>query len=128
MQPVSNRMTWILLGAIGLIVVGLFMVKQASFISAETARKHLAEGALVIDVRTAGEFAGGHVPGAINIPLDDLDAALPSRAPDKNRVVLLHCLSGGRSALAASRMKSLGYSHVFNLGSYRRAEIVLGQK
>jgi phage shock protein E len=121
-------MTWLLLGAIGIVVIGLFMAKQASFMPAEAARKQLAAGALVIDVRTREEFAGGHLPEAVNVPLDDLETALPSCAPDKNRVVLLHCLSGGRSAVAASRMKSMGYTHVFNLGSYRRAEIVLGQK
>jgi len=57
----------------------------------------------------------------INLPLDDIENALPSRIRDKNQVLLLHCQSGMRSAMTVKKLKGLGYTHVFNLGSYGRA-------
>ena len=120
-------MSWILLAAVGIVVL-FFILKQGSYISAENARRLLADGALIIDVRTPREFTGGHVPGAINIPLADLETGVGSRAPDKNRAILLHCLSGGRSAMAASQLKRMGYVSVFNLGSYRRAQLIVAGK
>ena len=87
----------------------------------------MKNGALVIDVRSRGEFSAGHLPRAINIPLDEIAAAVPQRVPDKNQVLLLHCLSGTRSGMAKSTLKSLGYANVFNLGSYQRAGRVVAQ-
>jgi len=46
--------------------------------------------------------------------------------PDKNQVLLLHCLSGTRSGIAKRQLKSMGYQNVFNLGSYGRAGKILG--
>jgi len=64
----------------------------------------------------------------MNIPLDDLETALPKRVPDKNQVLLLHCASGMRSGRAKSKLNGLGYMNAFNLGSYERAEkVVNGQ-
>lgn len=94
-------------------------------IAEEAARRYLREGALVIDVRSAAEFGGGHVPGAINIPLSDLSAELPRQVADHDKVLLLHCLSGGRSAVGWHHARRLGYSRVFNLGSYRRAAAIV---
>lgn len=88
----------------------------------EEARRHLREGALLVDVRTPEEFAGGGVPGAINLPLSALPDAMLNQAPDKTRVLLLYCRSGGRSAIAAQRLRSAGYTRVFNLGSFSQAQ------
>lgn len=103
-----------------------FLLKRAGQISAAAARNHLKNGALVIDVRSPGEFNSGHLPRAINVPLDEIETALPRRVQDKQQVLLLHCLSGTRSAMAKSRLKRLGYPNVFNLGSLRRAHAVVG--
>jgi phage shock protein E len=96
-------------------------LKRLAFISAEAARKHLARGAWVIDVRSPEEFRGGHLPMAVNIPLGELRESLPRLVKDKGRVLLLHCLSGGRSGIAKQQLKSWGYTNVFNLGSLARA-------
>ena len=118
-------MNWTFFLAIGAVVAVLLVVKRLSLVSAADARDLLKQGALVIDVRTPGEFQSGHVAKAINIPLDDLGNTLSRRVSDKNQVLLLHCLSGGRSAVGWHHARRLGYSRVFNLGSYRRAtEIV----
>jgi phage shock protein E len=118
-------MDWRLLLAIAVVLIALFVLKRASFVSANTARQLLQQGALVVDVRSAGEFNSGHVPGALNIELGNLKSEALRRFPDKNQVLLLHCLSGGRSGIARQQLKSLGYANVYNLGSYTRAEAIV---
>jgi phage shock protein E len=113
-------MDWKIL-IIAICVLGAFYgLKRMSFVSAGKAHELLREGALVVDVREPIEFETGHLPGALNIPLGDLKSELPRRQPDKNRVVLLHCLSGGRSGIARRQVQTMGYT-AFNLGSYSRA-------
>ena len=73
--------------------------------------------ALVIDVRSSGEYASGHVQGAINLPLDRLEQEIGRVAPDKSVPVLMYCLSGGRSGGACQLMHQLGYRQVVNGGS-----------
>ena len=119
-------MNGIWLACIGASFVTVFVLKRMSFVSPETARQHLQQGALVVDVRSAGEYQGGHLPGAVNIPLGELRENLPRRVKDKNQFVLLHCLSGTRSGIAQRQLKSLGYQNVFNLGSYGRAKKIVG--
>ncbi len=70
---------------------------------------------LVIDVRTPGEFHGGAYPGAINIPLDELQARLDELG-NKDREITLYCASGARSAYAQRMLMQLGYSKVQNGG------------
>ncbi|GAA2807833.1 rhodanese-like domain-containing protein [Kitasatospora paracochleata] len=63
----------------------------------------------VIDVRTPGEYAGGHVPGARNIPLDQLDRALPAlRAAAERGALAVVCASGARSRAATERLVAAG--------------------
>ena len=121
-------MDWIVFVIAIVVFIAFYGLKWLSFVSPETARKNLASGALVVDVRTAREFTSGHLPGAINIPLGELRATVRQKVPDKNQPLLLHCLSGGRSAIAVRQLRGLGYASVFNLGSYSRAEHILAQK
>jgi rhodanese-related sulfurtransferase len=75
------------------------------------------EGAQLVDVRTAGEYAGGHVPGTLNIPLQELDAR--AKELDQERWVVVACASGTRSAFAARKLKALGFQKVMNAGTWR---------
>lgn len=75
------------------------------------------EGALLLDVRTKGEYADGHIKNAINIPLDQLGSGL-SKLKDKNRCIICCCASGMRSGSAASMLKSRGYTNVYNGGGW----------
>ena len=118
-------MNWPFLFLIGAVGGTLLLLPRLAFVRPEVARRHLAAGALVIDVRTAGEFRAGHLPQAVNIDLAELRAELPRLVPDRNRVLLLHCLSGGRSALGTRVARSLGYAQVFNLGSLGRARRIV---
>jgi len=114
-------MDWIIIIVAAVILVVILLARRAAFASADVARKHLTEGALVIDVRSVEEFNGGHLPNAVNIPLDDLQEKLPRYVKDKQQVLLLHCLSGTRSGIARRQLRSMGYANVFNLGSFARA-------
>lgn len=118
-------MNWTLLIVVAAVLVGLFALKRASFVSSDKARQLLRQGAIVVDVRNPGEFNSGHVPGALNVPLGSLSAEVPKRFPDKNQVLLLHCLSGARSGIARQQLKHLGYANAFNLGSYSRADTIV---
>ena len=73
------------------------------------------EGAVLLDVRTVDEYAEGHIPGSINIPLDTVASVLEC-IPDKDAPLFVHCLSGGRSGKAVAFLKKLGYTQVKNIG------------
>ena len=81
-----------------------------------------AEGAMIWDVRTAQEFASGHVKGAVNIPLDQLPGKL-NKVP-KGKKVVACCLSGGRSGQAVSFLKGQGYE-AYNGGGWASLDRVL---
>ena len=74
------------------------------------------KGLLVVDVRSPGEFRSGHIPGAINIPVDEVTETLSSRYPDHNQAVYVYCLSGGRASSAARALVAQGYRCVYNCG------------
>ena len=77
----------------------------------------LKEGAQLVDVRSPGEFAGGHAPGSVNIPLDELARRMPEL--DRSRWVIVCCASGTRSAMARHKLRSNGFERVMNAGSWR---------
>ena len=86
----------------------------------ETAWRKIRIGALLVDVRTPAEYARGHIEGAMNIPYDQIEARTGELGDDKNREIVLYCRSGRRSALAKQTLEKLGFTHVFNAGSYQR--------
>lgn len=75
------------------------------------------EGAIIIDVRSKGEFDGGHIKGSINIPVDQLRNNL-NKLKNKNKPIITCCASGMRSASAKSLLKSNGYLEVHNGGGW----------
>jgi rhodanese-related sulfurtransferase len=77
----------------------------------------IKDGAVIVDVRSAEEFASGHSQGAINIPLDQLQGRVSELDPDKTIIVC--CLSGGRSAGAAGVLKQAGFNNVVNAGPWQ---------
>jgi phage shock protein E len=118
-------MNWTIAIIAVVVIATFFLLKRMSFVSEATARQHLAQGALVIDVRSAEEFHSGHVPNAVNISLGELRESLPRRVQDKKQVLLLHCLSGTRSGIAKRQLNGMGYTNVFNLGSLARARQIV---
>jgi rhodanese-related sulfurtransferase len=85
-------------------------------------------GALVVDVRTAGEFSGGHIEGAINIPYDRVAQKLPAVEADQSRPIVVYCLSGSRSSAAKRSLEQAGYTNVVNGGSYHSMRRVVESK
>jgi phage shock protein E len=77
----------------------------------------LINGAIIIDVRSKGEFDGGNIKSSINIPLDQLNKNL-SLLKDKNNPIILCCASGMRSGMAKKMLQSHGYLQVYNGGSW----------
>lgn len=73
------------------------------------------EKAVVIDVCEAGEFAAGHVGGAKNVPLNQLEEKLPAVVKNKALPVILVCRSGARSNRALGIAKKLGYEQAQSL-------------
>lgn len=88
----------------------------SSFIPPAEAKKLVADGALLLDVRTPGEFAGGGLPGAVNIPVGELEQRL-AEVGDKGRPVVVYCRSGRRSESAKNILLKAGWKRVENLGS-----------
>lgn len=84
-------------------------------ISAAETRRLAAQGALILDVRTPQEYAGGHVPGAVNLPLSEMTAAREIIGAD-DRPVIVYCQSGARSARAAAVLRAGGWERVYDLG------------
>jgi len=74
------------------------------------------DGALIIDVRTPGEFAGGHIAGSINIPLDKIGARAVE-LKKKNKSIITCCRSGNRSGMAKTILAEAG-CNVYNGGAW----------
>lgn len=74
-------------------------------------------GAIILDVRSGAEFAGGHIKGAINIPVHSLSTNL-NRLKNKETSIITCCASGMRSASAKSILKANGYTNVYNGGGW----------
>lgn len=77
----------------------------------------VSQGAIILDVRSKGEYAGGHIKGSINISVDTLNSNL-AKLKDKNKPIITCCASGMRSASAKSILKSNGYTNVHNGGAW----------
>lgn len=72
----------------------------------------LKDGAIILDVRSKGEYTGGHINGSINIAVDTLSQQIGKL--DKDKTIITCCASGMRSAAAKSILKSNGFKQVFN--------------
>lgn len=70
---------------------------------------------VVLDVRTPEEFAAGHIPGALNIPHDQLPNRLAELAGAKSKDVVVYCRSGRRSAMAQETLSAQGFKSVLHL-------------
>jgi len=84
------------------------------------ARKLVASGGVLLDVRTTEEHAARHIDGAVNIPVGDLKSRLAEieklTGGDKKKPIVVHCQSGGRSQRAKALLTAEGYEQVTNLG------------
>lgn len=74
---------------------------------------------VLIDVREQDEWDAGHIENAIHIPRGFLEFKIADSVPEKSKLVVVQCASGGRSALCAQTLQKMGYTNVKNLeGGY----------
>lgn len=90
-------------------------------ISAQEAKARMDSKAplVILDVRTADEFAAAHIPGAISLPNEEIGGKPPAALPDPHAKILVYCRSGNRSAQAAKKLVALGYDRVYDFGGIR---------
>lgn len=75
------------------------------------------EGAVLIDVRSASEYAEAHLDNSINLTVDTIGVNIENLVSDKNTKIIVYCRSGNRSATAANTLINLGYKNVYDLGA-----------
>ncbi|MDA3960231.1 MAG: rhodanese-like domain-containing protein [Planctomycetota bacterium] len=85
------------------------------------------EGAVLIDVRTAAEFADWHAPQAVNLPHDRIADTIAGQVPDKATPIAVYCRSGNRSGQAQASLQRLGYTQVVNIGGLSEVRAWLAQ-
>lgn len=73
------------------------------------------KNALIIDVRSVGEFRSGHIPKAKNIPVQELSSKIHTLDAYKNEDIIVYCASGGRSSSAAKLLSNNGFNKIYNL-------------
>ena len=97
-------------------------------LSSDQAREQMAssEGYIILDVRTKEEYDSGHIPEALNLPLQDLGDEPPVKLPDLSQEIYVYCRSGNRSKQASQILAELGYTNVFEFGGIHswKGEIV----
>ncbi len=104
-------MTKLIVAVVITLVLAFFLFRPSSKnrVDGAQAKQLVKDGAVLLDVRTPGEFASGHIDGAINIPVQELGGRL-GELKDKNKTVVVYCRSGARSASAAATLEAAGYT------------------
>jgi rhodanese-related sulfurtransferase len=109
--------------AITAIVAGVFLLtsctsQEAKYINLDVtqfANKVIEPKVVILDVRTPGEFASGHIVGAINIDAESGNFESEVSTLDKKLVYAVYCRSGRRSTIAVEKMVELGFTNLYNL-------------
>ncbi len=118
-EYISHHLYLVIVTVIAAIVALVFELRSRSLgataISPNTAIALHNKGALVLDVRSAEEYAAGHIINAKHIALEKLAADADSLKKYREKPVVVCCESGARSSQAAKLLKSLGFTQVVNL-------------
>ncbi|MBS7397680.1 MAG: rhodanese-like domain-containing protein [Ruminiclostridium sp.] len=80
------------------------------------ARMESDENYILLDVRRADEFEAGHIPGAVNLPNEEIGTEEIPSLPDKAQTIYIYCRSGNRSKQAADKLLALGYTNLIEFG------------
>lgn len=114
----------LLILALSLFLAGCMVTKTSETsgsyktISSTEAQQMIEEhkDALILDVRTAAEYESGHIPNAINLSNEDIQAGKVDSLKDKSQLIMVYCRSGNRSRQAAQKLAELGYTNVVDFG------------
>lgn len=114
-----KTMLWVVVGAIAAVVIGWNLFRPAgggiANVDVDGAKEAIGQGAQVVDVRTPGEYQLGRITGAINVPLDQLEAQAASW--DRNATYVVYCATGSRSTTAVEIMKGMGFTSIRHLAA-----------
>ena len=86
--------------------------------SEEIERRANDEGYIMLDVRRVDEFEAGHIPGAVNLPNEEIGNEEIAILPDKEQTIYIYCRSGNRSKQAANKLTALGYKSIVEFGGF----------
>ncbi len=114
MPKVLKQNALLVAGVIG--VAAFFLMGSKGDLTGQDARALVKSGALLLDVRSPQEFAGGHLEGALNLPHQNVTGAEPVLAAKKNEDIVVYCQSGRRSAIVAKVLREAGFTKVHDLG------------
>jgi len=103
---VNDHFLYLAFGAFLVFVIGKQILAARRRVSGSEAQRLVGAGAALVDVRTPGEFASGHLPEAVNMPLHELGRRVAELPED--RPIVVYCRSGARSARAAGMLKRAG--------------------
>ena len=114
----------LLILAVSLFLAGCMVTKTSETsgsyktISSKEAQQMIEEhkDALILDVRTAAEYESGHIPNAVNLSNEDIQAGKVDSLKDKSQLIMVYCRSGNRSRQAAQKLAELGYTNVVDFG------------
>lgn len=102
------------------ILLGYFLVyRRVGDINDRLEEMKSVSGAVLLDVRRSDEYSYGHIPGAVNLPLDRIDE-IESVVPDKETPLYICCLRGSRSSRAARILRTRGYTNAVSIGGIDR--------
>ncbi|MCX8006601.1 MAG: rhodanese-like domain-containing protein [Coriobacteriia bacterium] len=116
------RAAWLVAAAavVAVVVVGIIAVNgrpgplpASGDVTNRQAQALIERGARVVDVRSPEEFVAGHIPGAENVPVDQV--AAEAKGWDKGEPILVYCATGARSSYALQQLQQAGFEHVYNL-------------
>ncbi|MEI7813752.1 MAG: rhodanese-like domain-containing protein [Coriobacteriia bacterium] len=111
----KKAIPWIVV-VIVILGIAFFAFKPAAtgttVVDVKGVQKAATNGVRIVDVRSVGEFEGGHIPGAQNVPLDQLQSVASQW--DKTAPVLVYCQTGARSAEAVSMLEGLGFTKILH--------------
>ena len=77
---------------------------------------------IILDVRRPDEYAEGHIPGAINVPNEEIGTVEIAELPNKSQLILVYCRSGRRSKEASEKLVKLGYTNIVEFGGIQDYE------
>ncbi len=98
-----------------LIVIWVLIISACALVEITPEEPQL----FIIDVRTAGEFNGGHLSDALNIPYDVIGEQIAGVTTDKSAEIIVYCSRGGRAEHAKDTLNGMGYTNVTNAGGYQ---------
>lgn len=109
------------------VIIVMFLGKSGKSIIQKPSSKEISEiiqnkNITIIDVRTQKEYESGHIKGAINIPVTEIEAEINY---DKDKPIAVYCRTGARSSEAAKTLEKMGYTKIYDLGGIQNMNVEL---